>query len=77
MSHHYNLQSLIRQQIQQQVQHPIVYQQNRQQSFDATQPTSQVYSNNDTYNTASNSVNGIISYDNMQDMGNTGFNNSS
>ncbi|PKY48333.1 hypothetical protein RhiirA4_463907 [Rhizophagus irregularis] len=28
LSHHYNLQSLIRQQIQQQVQHPIIYRQN-------------------------------------------------
>ncbi|PKY46769.1 hypothetical protein RhiirA4_461728 [Rhizophagus irregularis] len=77
LPHHYNVQSLIQQQIQQRVQHPIVYQQNRQQSFDATQPTSQVYSNNDTYNTASISVNGIVSYDNMQDMGDMGFNNSS
>ncbi|PKC54381.1 hypothetical protein RhiirA1_477426, partial [Rhizophagus irregularis] len=76
LPHHYNVQSLIQQQIQQRVQHPIVLS-NRQQSFDATQPTSQVYSNNDTYNTASISVNGIVSYDNMQDMGDTGFNNSS
>ncbi|RGB41677.1 hypothetical protein C1646_793122 [Rhizophagus diaphanus] len=62
---HYNLQSLIRQQIQQQVQHP-VYQQNdiQQLSFDNTQPTSQVYSNNDVHNTA---VNGTVSYD-KQDM---------
>ncbi|CAB5216830.1 unnamed protein product [Rhizophagus irregularis] len=53
--------------IQQQVQHPI-YQQNdiQQQSFDTTQSTFQVYSNNDTYNTASISVNGTVSYD-MQD----------
>ncbi|RGB41667.1 hypothetical protein C1646_662863 [Rhizophagus diaphanus] len=77
LPHHYNVQSQIQQQIQQRVQHPIVYQQNRQQSFNATQPTSQAYSNNDTYTTASVSVNGIISYDNMQDMGDTGFNNSS
>ncbi|CAB4387648.1 unnamed protein product [Rhizophagus irregularis] len=71
LPHHYNVQSL---QIQQQVQHPIVYQQNntQQQSFDTTQPTSQVYSNNDTYNTAANRT---VSYD-MQDMGDTGFQNS-
>jgi hypothetical protein len=69
--HHYNIQSLIRQQIQQQVQQP-VYQQNdvQQQFFDTTvQPTSQVYSDNsNTYNTASNSVNGTIS-DNIHDTG--------
>ncbi|CAB4478439.1 hypothetical protein RhiirA1_455982 [Rhizophagus irregularis] len=74
LPHHYNVQSLIQQQIQQQVQHSIVYQQNntQQQSFDTTQPTSQVYSDNDTYNTAAN---GTVSYD-MQDMGDTGFQNS-
>ncbi|RGB41679.1 hypothetical protein C1646_810528 [Rhizophagus diaphanus] len=85
LPHHYNVQSLVRQQIQQRVQHHTVYQQNdriQQQSFDTTQPTSsQVYSNNDTnnntYNAASISANGIVSYDNMQDMGDTGFNNSS
>ncbi|PKY58340.1 hypothetical protein RhiirA4_480172 [Rhizophagus irregularis] len=75
LSHHYNLQSLIQQQIQQQqLQHP-VYQQNdiQQQSLDTTQSTSQVYSNNDTYsNTASILVNGTVSYS-MQD----GFQNSS
>ncbi|PKK68922.1 hypothetical protein RhiirC2_713023 [Rhizophagus irregularis] len=67
LPHHYNVQSLIQQQIQQQVQHPI-YQQNdiQQQSFDTTQSTFQVYSNNDTYNTASISVNGTVFYD-MQD----------
>ena len=67
LPHHYNVQSQILQQIQQQVQHPIVYQQNntQQQFFDTTQPTFQVYSNNDTYNAA---VNGTVSYD-MQDMG--------
>ncbi|CAB4478438.1 hypothetical protein RhiirA5_427682 [Rhizophagus irregularis] len=67
LPHHYNVQSLIQKQIQQQVQHPI-YQQNdiQQQSFDTTQSTFQVYSNNDTYNTASISVNGTVSYD-MQD----------
>ncbi|CAB4373633.1 unnamed protein product [Rhizophagus irregularis] len=63
LPHHYNVQSLI--------QHSIVYQQNRiqQQPFD----TSQVYSNNDIYNTALTSVNGNVSYD-MQD---TRFQNSS
>ncbi|RGB41665.1 hypothetical protein C1646_751833 [Rhizophagus diaphanus] len=63
LSHHYNLQSQIRQQIQQQVQHPIIYRQNsiQQQSFDTTQPTSQVCA---TYNTATNRT---VSYD-MQDM---------
>ncbi|CAG8722349.1 uncharacterized protein OCT59_027314 [Rhizophagus irregularis] len=75
LPHHYNLQSLIQQQIQQQqLQHP-VYQQNdiQQQSLDTTQSTSQVYPNNDTYsNTASNLVNGTVSYS-MQD----GFQNSS
>ncbi|CAG8756926.1 uncharacterized protein OCT59_027259 [Rhizophagus irregularis] len=75
LPHHYNLQSLIRQQIQQQGQQP-VYQQNnvQQQFFDTTiQPTSQVYSdNNNAYNAASNSVNGTIS-DNIQD---TEFQNS-
>ncbi|CAB5180817.1 unnamed protein product [Rhizophagus irregularis] len=69
--HHYNIQSLIQQQIQQQVQQP-VYQQNsvQQQSFDTIiQPTYQVYSdNNNTYNNASNSVNGTIP-DNIQDAG--------
>uniref|UniRef100_U9TEJ6 Uncharacterized protein n=1 Tax=Rhizophagus irregularis (strain DAOM 181602 / DAOM 197198 / MUCL 43194) TaxID=747089 RepID=U9TEJ6_RHIID len=71
LPHHHNVQSLIQQQIQQQVQHSIVYQQNRIQSqpFD----TSQVYSNNDIYNTALTSVNGNVSYD-MQD---TRFQNSS
>ncbi|PKK69237.1 hypothetical protein RhiirC2_781250 [Rhizophagus irregularis] len=72
LSHHYNLQFLIQQQIQQQVQNPI-YQQNdiQQQSFNNTQSTSQeVYSNNDTYS------NGTVSY-NMQDTRNTGFQNSS
>jgi hypothetical protein len=71
LPHHYNVQSLIQQQIQQQIQHSIVYQQNRiqQQPFD----TSQVYSNNDIYNTALTSVNGNVSYD-MQD---TRFQNSS
>ncbi|GBC45157.1 uncharacterized protein OCT59_027324 [Rhizophagus irregularis] len=66
LPHNYNLQSLIQQQIQQQVHHPIVYQQNntQQQPFDTTQPISQVYSNNDTYNAAT------------QDMGDTGFQNS-
>ncbi|EXX53879.1 uncharacterized protein OCT59_027322 [Rhizophagus irregularis] len=74
LPYHYNVQSLIRQQIQQQVQHPIVYQQDniQQQYFDTTQPTSQVYSNNDTYNTTSISVDGTVSYD----MGNMGFQNS-
>ncbi|CAB5216831.1 unnamed protein product [Rhizophagus irregularis] len=74
LPHHYNVQSLIQQQIQQQVQHSIVYQQNntQQQSFDTTQLLSQVYSDNDTYNTAAN---GTVSYD-MQDMGDTGFQNS-
>ncbi|CAB5213428.1 unnamed protein product [Rhizophagus irregularis] len=68
---HYYLQSLIRQQIQQQVQHP-VYQQNdiQQQSFDNSQSTSQMYSNNDTYS------NETVSY-NMQDTRNAGFQNSS
>ncbi|CAB4387659.1 unnamed protein product [Rhizophagus irregularis] len=67
--HHYDVQSQIQQQIQQQVQHPIVYHQNgiQQQPFDTTQPTSQVY------NTAAN---GTVSY-NIQDMGDTGFQNSS
>ncbi|CAB4496093.1 unnamed protein product [Rhizophagus irregularis] len=63
LSHHYNLQSLIRQQIQQQVQHdPIVYQQNsiHQQTFDTTHPISQVYLNSDYYNTVAN---GTVSYD--------------
>ncbi|CAB4444597.1 unnamed protein product [Rhizophagus irregularis] len=72
LSHHYNLQFLIQQQIQQQVQHHI-YQQNdiQQQSFNNIQSTSQeVYSNNDTYS------NGTVSY-NMQDTRNTGFQNSS
>ncbi|PKY48329.1 hypothetical protein RhiirA4_525003 [Rhizophagus irregularis] len=76
--HHYNIQSLIRQQIQQQVQQP-VYQQNnvQQQFFDTTiQPTSQVYSDNNTYDTASISVSGTVSYD-MQDTRNTGSQNSS
>ncbi|CAB4435157.1 unnamed protein product [Rhizophagus irregularis] len=49
LPHHYNLQSLIQQQIQQQVQHPIYQQNDIQQSFDTTQSTFQVYSNNDTY----------------------------
>ena len=48
--HHYNLQPLIQQQIQQRVQQPVFYQQNtiQQQSFDnsSTQPTSQIYSDN-------------------------------
>ncbi|CAB4380963.1 unnamed protein product [Rhizophagus irregularis] len=63
LSHHYNLQSLIRQQIQQQVQHDlIVYQQNsiHQQTFDTTHPISQVYLNNNYYNTVAN---GTVSYD--------------
>jgi hypothetical protein len=79
--HHNNIQSLIQQQFQQQVQHPIVdvYQQNniQQQSNDtSTKPTPQVWPNNDTYNTASISVNGTVSYD-IYDMRNTGFQNSS
>ncbi|CAG8717817.1 14376_t:CDS:2 [Rhizophagus irregularis] len=75
LTHHYNVQSQIQQQIQQQVQHSIIYQQNsiQQQSFDTTQPIPQVYSTSDTYNAA---VNGTVSYD-MQDMGDTGFQNSS
>jgi hypothetical protein len=75
--HHNNIQSLIQQQIQQQVQHPIINQQNdiQQQSIDTTQPTSQEYSNSDTYNTASISVNGTVSYD-MQNMRDMGFQNS-
>ncbi|CAB5213412.1 hypothetical protein RhiirA5_478341 [Rhizophagus irregularis] len=75
LTHHYNVQSQIQQQIQQQVQHSIIYQQNsiQQRSFDTTQPIPQVYSNSDTYNAA---VNGTVSYD-MQDMGDTGFQNSS
>jgi hypothetical protein len=75
--HNINIQSLIQQHIQQQVQQPVYYQQNsiQQQSFDTIQP-SQVYSNNNTYDTTSISVNGTASYD-MQDMGNTSFQNSS
>ncbi|CAB5186001.1 unnamed protein product [Rhizophagus irregularis] len=72
LPHHYNLQSLIRQQIQQQGQQP-VYQQNnvQQQFFDTTiQPTSDT--NNNANNAASNSVNETIS-DNIQ---NTEFQNS-
>ncbi|GBB84155.1 hypothetical protein RclHR1_01080011 [Rhizophagus clarus] len=75
--HHYNIQSLIRQQIQQVQQH--IYQQNnvQQQFFNtAIQPTPQVaYSadNNNVYNMAPNPVNGTIS-DNIQD---AGFQNSS
>jgi hypothetical protein len=65
------------QHIQQQVQHPVINQQSdiQQQSFDTTQPTSQVYSNSDTYNTSSISVNGTVSYD-MQNMRDMGFQNS-
>ncbi|CAB4442796.1 unnamed protein product [Rhizophagus irregularis] len=72
LPHHYDLQSLIRQQIQQQGQQP-VYQQNnvQQQFFDTTiQPTSDT--NNNANNAASNSVNETIS-DNIQ---NTEFQNS-
>ncbi|PKY48328.1 hypothetical protein RhiirA4_463902 [Rhizophagus irregularis] len=61
---HDSIQSFIRQQIQQQqLQHP-VYQQNdiQQQSFDTIQP-SQVYSINNTYDTASISVSGTFSYE--------------
>ncbi|RGB21501.1 hypothetical protein C1646_777853 [Rhizophagus diaphanus] len=63
--YHYGVQSQIQQQIQQQIQHPIVYHQNgiQQQPFDTTHPTSQVY------NTAAN---GTV----LQDMGDTGFQNS-
>ncbi|RGB41668.1 hypothetical protein C1646_793118 [Rhizophagus diaphanus] len=74
---HDSIQSFIRQQIQQQLQQSVYYQQNsiQQQSFDTIQP-SQVYSNNNTYDTASISVNGTVSYD-MQDTRNTGSQNSS
>ena len=79
LPHHYNIQSLIQQliqqQVQQQVQQSVVCQQNsiQQQSYDiGVQPTSQVYSNNSSYITASVSVNETIS-DDMQD---TGFHNS-
>ncbi|GBC04013.1 hypothetical protein RclHR1_05470004 [Rhizophagus clarus] len=74
---HRNVESLIRQQIQQQVQQPVVYQQNsiQQQSFDTIQ-SSQAYLNNNAYDTASVSVNGTVSHD-MQDTRNTGFQNSS
>ncbi|CAB4373605.1 unnamed protein product [Rhizophagus irregularis] len=72
LPHHYNLQSLIRQQIQQQGQQPVYQQNNVQQQFDITiQPTSDT--NNNAYNATSNSViNGTIS-DNIQD---TEFQNS-
>ncbi|RIA79165.1 hypothetical protein C1645_841377 [Glomus cerebriforme] len=74
--HHYNIQSLIQQQIQQQVHQPVVYQQNniQQQSFDTMriQPTSQInYSDNNANNNTS--ANGTIS----ADMQGTGFWNSS
>jgi hypothetical protein len=61
--------------IQQQFQHPI-YQDNsiQQQYFDTTQPTPQVYSNNNACDTASISINGTVSCE-MQVMGNTGFQN--
>ncbi|CAB4478481.1 hypothetical protein RhiirA1_455475 [Rhizophagus irregularis] len=61
---HNNIHSLIQQQIQQLVQQP-VYQQNtiQPQLYDCIQPTSQVYSNNNTYDTTSISVN----VDNVQD----------
>ncbi|UZO06970.1 uncharacterized protein OCT59_027274 [Rhizophagus irregularis] len=67
---HNNIHSLIRQQIQQLIQLP-VYQQNtanniQQQLNETIQPTTQVYSNNNTYDTTSISVNGTISY-NIQD----------
>ena len=73
--YHYNIQSLIKQQIQQQFQQPVVYQQNSiQQSFDTMiQPTSQVYSDDNAHNTASVSVNGTNSDDNQD----TGFQKSS
>ncbi|RIA86951.1 hypothetical protein C1645_828508 [Glomus cerebriforme] len=65
----HNIQSSIQQQIQQQLQQPVVYHQNsiQQQSFDtmSTQSNSQVYMDNNTYNT---STNGTIP-GNMQDMG--------
>ncbi|GBC09124.1 hypothetical protein RclHR1_08610011 [Rhizophagus clarus] len=71
LQHHHNVRSLIQQQIQQQVQQPIVHQRNntQQQSFDTIQP-SQVYSNNNTYDTTSIPTNGTVSYD-IQDMRNT------
>ncbi|RGB41691.1 hypothetical protein C1646_810539 [Rhizophagus diaphanus] len=64
---HNNIHSLIRQQLIQQ----LVYQQNtanniQQQLFEFIQPTTQVYSDNNTYDTTSISVNGTIS-DNIQD----------
>ncbi|GBC04562.1 hypothetical protein RclHR1_05740004 [Rhizophagus clarus] len=72
LQQHQSVQSLIQQQIQQQVQQPVVYQQRsiQQQSFDTIQP-SQVYSNNNTYDTASISVNGTVSHG-MQDTRNAG-----
>ncbi|CAB4472829.1 hypothetical protein RhiirA5_424769 [Rhizophagus irregularis] len=70
---HYNIQSLIRQQIQQQQVQKPVYQQNngQQQLFDSTiQPISQIYSDNSNgYNTVSNSVNGTITDNVQQDPG--------
>ncbi|PKY39838.1 hypothetical protein RhiirA4_453096 [Rhizophagus irregularis] len=75
LPHHYNTQSLIRQQIQQQVQQPQI--QSQQSQFPQqiqSQQTYQVYSdNNNAYNNSLNSVNGTIS-DNIQD---TRFQNSS
>ncbi|PKB98292.1 hypothetical protein RhiirA5_431613 [Rhizophagus irregularis] len=67
---HNNIHSLIRQQIQQLIQQ-LVYQQNtanniQQQLSETIQPTTKVYSDNNTYDTTSISVNGTIS-DNIQD----------
>ncbi|GBC09114.1 hypothetical protein RclHR1_08610001 [Rhizophagus clarus] len=68
---HDHMHSLIQQQIQQ-VQQP-VYQQNTE--YNIQQPTSQVYSNNNAYDTAaSNTVNGPTISDNIPD---TGFQNAS
>ncbi|CAB4400051.1 unnamed protein product [Rhizophagus irregularis] len=63
LPHHYNIQSLIRQQIQLQVQQSVYQQNNVQQQFIDTkiQPASQIYPDNNAYNATSNSVNGTIS----------------
>ncbi|CAB4444621.1 unnamed protein product [Rhizophagus irregularis] len=69
---HNNIHSLIQQQIQQLIQ-LLVYQQNTANNiqqqlllFETIQPTTQVFSNNNTFDTTSISVNGTIS-DNIQD----------